>query len=222
MRERLRAWAGRLALALAFAPVLAVGAWHVGLAHLLPLVPFTPPLPGLGPAGPWGTALLLVLVPAAFLSAPHEGRGGIGLLSLASGVLATAAYPWSRLDWSLLLLDLGLTHGSAPTFGVLAWALLPLGAAWAVHVGLLAREARAHYGAKGPPDHQAEEAAAAVRRWGLLPPAAGGAGAALALAGFVAAPPLPSPGPTLAPLALGAVAVAGTVLALRAARATGG
>lgn len=222
MRDRLRAWARRLALALGFAPVLALGAWHVGLAHLLPIVPFTPPLPGLGPAGPWGTALLLVLVPAAFLSAPLEGRGGIGLLSLAAGVLATAAYPWSRLDWSLLLVDLGLTHGTGPTIGVLAWALLPMGAAWAVHVDLLAREARTHYGAKRPPDDEAREAAAAVRRWGLLPPAAGGAGAALALAGFVAAPPLPSPGPALAPLALGVVAVAAVVWTLRAARITGG
>lgn len=209
-------------LGLAFGPVLAASAWAVGAEHILGLVPYRPPVPGLGPSGPWGTVLAGLLVPASALAAPREGQGGVGLLSLAAGVLVTAAYPWSTLDWSLLVLDLGLTLEAVPGFAVLAWGLLPLGVAWLLHVALLARDAGTHYGAKDAPPEEVDEAREAVRRWGLLPAAAGGAGAAVALAGFTWTPPLPSPGPAAAPLLLGAVAVAAVVWALRAAEATGG
>lgn len=213
----------RLAAALAAAPVLAWSAWVVGLGDVLPRVPATPPTPALGPVDPWGTALTLVLVPAAYLAVPREGPGAVGLLSMAAGVLVAASYPWVNLDWSLLLLDLGLARGGVPPAPVVAAALAPLGLAWAVHAVLLSRRARDHYAGKELPDGEAEAAARAVRRWTLPPALAGLAGTALAWLGFRVEPLEASVGPVVAPLVLVAAVAGAAVLGLRRVRGvTGG
>jgi hypothetical protein len=218
----LRDWARRGLAGLVVGPVLAWSAWHVGAAGTFEIVPVPAPTRGVGPAPPWGVTLALVLVPAAAWSAPREGQGGVGLVSLAAGVLVPAAYPWSNLDWSVLLVDLGLAHGGAPPLGVVAVGLAPFGLAWVIHAAAMGGQTRARFQGKGGGPGEADAAAAVVHRWALVPAVGGGLGAGLLALGYRLATGLPRAGSARTPLALAAVTVAVVVWALRQAGPTEG
>lgn len=222
MNPVLRRWGRRLLIGLVFGPVLAWSTWTVGAGATLGRIPFPAPTPALGPAPAWGVTLAAVLVPAAALSAPKEGQGGVGLVSLAAGALVPAAYPWSSLDWSVLLVDLGLTQGGVPPLGVVAAGLAPLGLAWVLHAAALSRQTRIHYEAKGADGREAAEAGRVAGRWALAPAFGALAGTSVLVAGYRLLPAVPSPNPAWAPLVVAAVTVAAVALALRRAGPTGG
>jgi hypothetical protein len=142
---------------------------------------------------------------------------------MAAGVLVVAAYPWVTLDWSVLLLDLGLTRGGVPPARAVGAALAPLGVAWAGHAILLSGCCEDHYEGKGLPEDEVRAATRAVRRWSVPPAVAGLVGATLAWAGFRYGAVPASLAPALGPLVVATVVAAAAVLGVRRARGlTGG
>ncbi len=199
-----------LTVAVTFAPLLAWSAWHLGGLHPLGLLPLPLPWLALSPLGGWPTLLALLLLLPTMVAAWKPGHEVGRLAGLATGVILPAAYPWSTLDWSLLLKDWNLSHGGQPTLGTVLVASLPYLYVLLVHALSLPGQARRHYEAKGIPKNEVRQVTATLPNWALLA-GAGGLATSLVSALVLGLPvPLPTAGALATPI-LVAVLVAGTI-----------
>lgn len=223
---RARRLPGTLLLAVVFAAILATVGWTLGGLTFLAAAPL-PPVPylHLSPLAPWPTVLTLLLTPLAWIALLRRGRRAAGLVVLTTIVLIPAAYPWSIVDWSLLLKDFGLAHGGIPGPRLVALASFPLLFIVLLHGTTTARRAPRHYRAKGVPREEARRAGPAAARTAAVATTGGLAATLLVAVGMVTAPRTllgaVDLGPLGAPLAAALVFLAVVLLLLRDAEQEG-